>query len=195
MSTEIATESSPRPQGADSCAETDPKAPLQAELRPLPRLHTALGPDGIISALEKLARQGKLPEFSPHPDQGLFSAATFGEPFDHTLTGHATSGPEGTTLRFELALRRKMPLLALGVTAFTIWPGVWLTDSLLTTYFSWYPRAAWVTWAWYIPLTVLPTIWMLPRMFRKSRAAAHDHALELIERMEGALGATRHGNS
>jgi hypothetical protein len=46
-----------------------------------------------------------------------------------------------------------------------------------------------VTYAWYIPLTVLPLLWMIPRMVRKSRLAAYAHAQEQIETLRTALSA------
>lgn len=148
-------------------------------------IRVAMPPAGIVATLDALAARGKLPEFSPAPKPDLFTLPAFGEPFDYTLSARAQpDGPAETTLTFSLQRRWRLPLIMLILIAFTIWPGVWLTDSLIRTYWSTYDFP---TWTWYMPVTVLPLPWMWRRMARKSRDAAQTHAAELRETIRAAL--------
>ena len=74
----------------------------------------------------------------------------------------------------------------------TVWPGLPMTDSMLrswiATYDSW---PWWVTYAWYIPLGILPLPWMWIKWHTSSKAAATEHALEQIEAITGLLEATK----
>jgi hypothetical protein len=55
----------------------------------------------------------------------------------------------------------------------TIWPGVWLTDSMLRSYWDWYSATPWwSTYVWYMPLTVPFCPVAMRSALRKSRAAA-----------------------
>jgi hypothetical protein len=83
----------------------------------------------------------------------------------------------------------KLPVIFGLLILFTIWPGVWLTHSMLRAYFSFYTYPEWITWAWYIPFTVLPLPWMLARMIRQSRAAAYASALNSVELLKTTLDA------
>lgn len=155
------------------------------ELEPIPALVVTLTDDVILARAEQLARRGKLPGFERAGEGWLFRTAAFGAPFDYTLLARTASEGPGRVMRFELRLRLRAPLIAFVVTVLTIWPGVWLTDSMLRTYFSGYDYR---TWMWYLPLSVLPLPWYFPRALRKSREAAVDHAMELVERLRVAFG-------
>jgi hypothetical protein len=74
------------------------------------------------------------------------------------------------------------------LTALTVYPGVLLTDSLLATYFLWYPRSIWFTCAWYLPITVLPVPWMWKWAWGESSRVARGEARAAIERVAGHLG-------
>lgn len=169
-------------QGAGGSAEAL-AAPI--DLEALPVVRTALDHDQILARLEALARRGKLPGWRARPPDGLFEVACFGEPFDRRLVATAAAAGPGTELGFRAPLLLKTPLIMGVVTALTIWPGEWLTHSMLTTYFSWYTIS---TWWWYIPLTVVPLVWMVPRMVRKSEAVCRQSAGEQIAAIESALG-------
>lgn len=139
----------------------------------------------MLDRLEKQARRGRISEFERGAHGGLFSAEAFGSPFDHRVVAHAVGDAGGTLLRFELVRLRKLPLIFAVVLLITIWPGSWMTDSLLTTYFgfynTWVTRWPWLTYAWYLPLTVLPIPWMWKSWTTKSRAMAEASAREVIE--------------
>jgi hypothetical protein len=137
----------------------------------------------VTEKAQQLSRKGKLPGFERRGD--AFHFAGFGEPFDYVVSARA----DANGISFHGAMHRKMPLIFAIVIAISIWPGSWLTDSMLRSYFTWYNYAEWVTYAWYIPLTVLPLLWMIPRMVRKSRVAAYSHAQEQIETLRTALSA------
>jgi hypothetical protein len=155
----------------------------------LPSLRTDLSPEEVVTALDRASRRGRLPGFEALEGAGRFSAIAFGEPFDRALIGEARREGDRTRVSFRLRALLRMPLVALAIIAVTIWPGVWLMDSLLVTYFSWYPRAGWVTPSWYLPLTVLPLAWWAPRTWRRSARAAEASARETIERIRVETGA------
>jgi len=165
---------------AGAAAEGAPHPSLDA----LPDVRTSLDPTAILSRLDALARRGKLAGFTPGHGDALFEAACFGEPFDRVLLARAAREDGGTVLRFSTRLRRRVPAIFVAVTILTIWPGVWLTDSMLTTYFSWYTIP---TWWWYIPLTVVPLFWMVPRMIRKSEGVCRESAAHQIAMIRESL--------
>lgn len=150
-------------------------------LRSLPSVRTPLNAEEIASRAARLSRNGKLPGYEPSP--GLFSCAAFGAPFDYRLV--ATHGPDG--LVFRAHRLAKLPVIYAVVLAVTVWPGVLLTDSLLKSWFAWYPGAWWVTWSWYIPLTLFPIPWIWRSIARKSRASALVHAHEQIGTIASAV--------
>lgn len=158
----------------------------------LPSLKSGLAPEAVVARLQAAAKGGRLAGFQPAGAGVLFSAAIFGEPFDRTLEARAERTAEGATvLRFSSRLNMKLPLIFGIVIAFTIWPGVWITDSMLGTYSSWYGAKVgfWGTCLWYLPLTVLPLPWALRRLLRKSEAACAASAAEVVGKIQAELGA------
>lgn len=150
-------------------------------------LVVSLSREDVVSRLETLSRRGKLPEFETGRGEVLFSVQAHGSPFDHRLEAFAR--PRGDVLHIELRLRMlpRLPLIFGLVTALTVWPGVWLTDSMLRTYFSWYDFR---TWMWYLPLSILPLPWAIRGMLRRSREAALESARETVAIIVPALGAS-----
>lgn len=146
---------------------------------PLPEIITELSRAEVLSRAETMSRRGKLPGFGAV--DGGFVVTAFGEPFDHALYARVDDG----RLRFRSRVKPLLPATAVLIVIVTIWPGVWLTDSLLTTYFPGYDYA---TWMWYLPLTVIPLPWAIRRMWRRSQTAAEESARELIERLREATG-------
>lgn len=146
---------------------------------PPPPLTVPLAPEAILARLDTLARRGKLGDFHAAPAPNIFAITAYGEPFDHHLTAAATQADGSTTITYALSILKRMPTIAAIVIALSIWPGVWLTHSMVVTYFESYPSSIWITCAWYLPLSALPVPWMWVRMIRKSRAAAEKHATEL----------------
>lgn len=167
--------------------ESAPTPPSPAEVRAmlsaLPRVRTALGADEIERRAARLSERGKLPGYRGGVAGALFECAAFGNPFDYRLVARL----EGGELRFEARLRARMPAVFWAVMAFTVWPGVIFTDSLLNTWFGWYPNETWVTYAWYVPLTLLPLPWVHRRLMRRTRLAALVHAHEQIGKIAGAV--------
>ncbi len=166
-----------------------PEIKLLGPLPPLPALSTPLDASAILAQLDALARRGKLAGFEPASASAghLFSIEAPGAPFDHALLVGGQSRDGVTTLTAQLRMLPKLPAIFALLLAFSVWPGVWLTHSMLRAYFSFYTFEEWVTWAWYIPLTVLPLPWMLARMVRRSREAAYASALESLELLRKAL--------
>lgn len=168
----------------------------------LPVVVTPLTADQALERLEKQARRGRIADFERGAHGGLFAAEAFGTPFDHRVVAHAETSPHPTdptapartTLRFELVRLRKLPAIFAAVLAFTIWPGSWMTDSLLTTYFefyhAWVTRWPWLTYAWYLPLTALPIPWMWRAWSTRSHAMAHASARETIDFVRETIDGT-----
>ena len=174
----------------------------------LPVVETPLDAEGVLAALERLAKRGKLAGFR-RIDGRTFAASAFGTPYDRELIGTcepATArgtphpGPlpggerEGYVIRWRLVWKRKMPAIFAVVLIVSVWPGLPLTDSLLSTYWGWYegvtgPDRRFRTWMWYLPLTVptAPLVWLAG--FKKSRAGTVQHAAETVEKVRGAVQA------
>lgn len=142
-----------------------------------------------LDALDTLARSGGLPGFErTSPTSGV--SRLFGQPFDRELLVDASDAAHGSVVRLRTRLKRKTPIIFAVIAVLTVWPGVWLTDSLIQTYF---PGAAnWVvqTWMWYLPLAILPLPFAARSMWRKSQAAAAEHYAEIRERVAKAVGAS-----
>lgn len=135
----------------------------------------------VVRRLALAARRGRVAGFEQSDPKGAFSAAAFGETFDYRLIASASPDEPGCTLSFTLDMVKKAPWIMGIVVLLTIWPGAWLTESMLSTYSDWYGSLpSWVTYAWYLPITVVPLPWMWKRMHGKSLAAAETHAREQI---------------
>ena len=167
--------------------------PRTAEPVAFPDIHSALAPESAAQAVRALSKSGRLPGYRDASPTS-FASTIFGGIYDHTL--RATITPAGaphhaSTVAATISLNRKTPAVVIAATLLTIWPGGWLLHSLLTTYFSAYPRADWVTWAWYLPLCLLsiPFLW---KQFKAARLEARAHALEIHGRLAAALDTQPH---
>ena len=151
--------------------------------------------DAIVETLLALAKRGKLAGYQPRPEQGvLFLCDAQGTPWDRDLLGVVTASPDGKRqLAFTLRSRRRIPIIFAVVLAFTVWPGVILTDSLLATWFGFYStwslQMPWLTYAWYLPLTALPIPWMWRSWMRKTDLSTRMHAHEQVTKIATALDA------
>jgi hypothetical protein len=173
-----------------SLAMNNTVAQQPPQSQPLP---TGSEPWGVIQTSASLAttkklaqalsKKGKLPGFTPAGDS--FTFVGFGEPLDYTIL--ATKSADGIT--FTGKMHPKLPWIYAITTIVTLWPGSWLTDSMLRTYFQSYDFGPWFTYYWYIPLTILPLLWMFPKMIRKSKSSAVAHAREQIEVLRTQLAA------
>jgi hypothetical protein len=170
-------------------ADTRPSGPggrppgRSEEDQPLPTIETELSPEQVLERIATLSRRGHMPGFEAGGHGGLFSVAAFGKPFDRAVIAEA--GREGgvTRITFRTKLLPLLPWVFAAAGVFTVWPGVWLTHSLLTAYFSGYPSALWVTCAWYLPLAVLPLPWAAVKVWRVSEAAARASAVKAVEKI------------
>lgn len=140
---------------------------------------------GVVRRMRALSQRGKLPGFEETADG--FKALAYGWVFDYDLRYRVDEGPGGSTLTPALELKRKMPAIVIAVLLLSIWPGVWITDSMLATYFDWYPREFWKTCLWYLPVTVLPMPWVWKTAMGRSRMLAEESARELAERIAAEL--------
>lgn len=151
---------------------------------PLPSIRIAATPAQIRERLDTASRRGRLAGYNANPAGGsLFSASAHGHPFDSLLLARL----EGDRLIFRLQLLRRLPLIFAAILLFTIWPGVYFMDELIAQFLPglWRP---WVTYYWYLPLTVLPIPWMWRRTIARSTASAHEHARETIGTIARELG-------
>lgn len=152
-------------------------------------LRSPKSPTEAINACDALSRAGKLPGFKrTSPTSG--EARVFGQPFDRDVLVSAIDAPSGSVVRLSTRPRRKIPVLFAIVGVATVWPGVWLTDSLIMTYFS--GASNWVvkTWMWYLPLAIIPLPFAARSMWRKSRESASAHFAELQQRIASTVGAS-----
>lgn len=147
---------------------------------------TALDPEKIAEKLSGLSRRGKLPGYVPK--SGGFLTLAYGWVYDFDLEGTFRRGASETAIAFRLSVKPKMPWIVALSLALSVFPGVWITDSMLSTYFDWYPREFWKTCAWYLPLSVLPIPWVWKTAMNRSRAEAEASAQELIERIATEVG-------
>ncbi len=162
-------------------------APLNGDL---PAVLTHLSPIEAVTALDSASRRGKLAGFhkgSPRDPSALFHITDFGAPFESVLEARSTPGHDagGCELRFSLRIKPFMPTVMVVILILTVWPGVWLADSMLRAYFTSY---AYSTWIWYVPLTVLSIPFIVLPTFRRSHASARAAALEHIVAIREIVG-------
>jgi len=153
--------------------------------QPLPTIATSLNDADLIARLLSLSKKGKLAGFAPG-GRGLFEAEAYGTMFDYRLVAIRTQ--DG--LRFEVRPVWKLPIILAIVLALAAGPGLWLTHSMMVTYFSWYTLSLAWTAVWYEILTIVPIPWYVRREWIRSREAATSHAREIIPRIEAALAAS-----
>lgn len=171
-----------------------PPTSASSTIGSLPELSSPLSGVEIVAKLDAAARRGKLPGFRK-PDASnvgsdvLFVITDFGTPFESILEARATPSASGSVLGFAPKLKPTMPWIFIASLALSIWPGVWLTDSMIRTYFPSYTWSFWGTCAWYLPLTILPTPFAISSAFKKSRASAHTEALALIDSIRSVIAA------
>lgn len=149
-------------------------------------LSTQHSRDEVLEAMRGLSKAGKLAGFaeSKQTQSELFRVAAFAMPFDHELVAHARDDAGKTLLAFAPKLLLKMPIAMIIVSVLSVWPGVWLTDSMIRTYF---PSYDYNTNLWYIPLTVLSLVWYGIGSWRRSAREARESAHEAMLKIEAVL--------
>lgn len=174
--------------GGGSTSSVGGDGPSAAAPDALPTVETGLSPVEIVNRLDIAARRGKMPGFVKGGSGGVtFSLSDFGTPFESELLSRAEAAGGGnrSTLRFELKIKPRWPWVFAIVLVLTVWPGVWLTDSLLKTYITSY---SFPTWIWYLPLTVPFVPLGMWTAIKRSRASGRAEAMQLIERIRKELG-------
>ncbi len=151
-------------------------------------LHANCPPAEVVTRLDQASRRGKLPGFRAGPGAQSFSVRLMGEPFDRELLGQAAPAPQGATVSIRERVLILWPAVAAIFCIIAIWPGVWLTDSMLETYWPWLTRHV-ETWWWYIPLTAIPLPFALRTMWRKSAASAAEQRDKAMRAIRDALSA------
>ena len=174
--------------GADSTVDARAGA-SSGSIGPPSSIHAPLTRAEAMRRLDRSSKQGNLPGFEQRGDE-RFRALVYGDPFDRELLGVIRDDGEGCAIDLELRLLKKTPSMAVALVVISIWPGVWLTDSMIQTYFPGYPNAFWVTAVWYLPLTVIPLPWMMRKMWRKSERIAREELGKTVDRIARAVGGT-----
>jgi hypothetical protein len=152
-----------------------------------PGLQSPLSSAEVVERLSRQSKKGKLPGFrllhkpASERDEGAVRLLVFGGIYDHEMLVRvvpAASGV-GSDLGMRVRLLRKMPAAAIAILVLTVFPGMYLTDSMLSTYFEWYTIE---TWWWYMPLValMLPVMW---KQYTQARAEAQREASELREKL------------
>lgn len=152
-------------------------------------IETTLDPSGVVEALKTMSKRGKLAGFQAGGESGSAVVDAHGTPFDSDLIVQSESDGDQTRVRFQLIMRRKMPILFALILVVTIWPGLPLTESFMLS-FGWYERLlgdSIETWMWYLPLTMIPAPFAWRSAILKSKKSAHQHAQETIERIRSVL--------
>jgi len=151
-------------------------------------LHSSLTPTEVAARLAKAGRRGRLPGFDAQ-SQARFRIDCDAVPFEYALVGTIKEGPAsasgpGSVILLHTERRRLMPMIFAVTLALTVWPGVWLTDSLVGVYWSaygrWSEQMPWLTYAWYLPISVLPLPWVWRSLTRKSKRMAAESAAKII---------------
>lgn len=187
------SENQPQPDSqteAPTEAQTPPTpAQIKAMLEDLPEVKTPHDAAECVKRARRLSTRGKLPGFvdTSEAGPGLFTCAAFGAPFDYRLVIDHWNIGAFNAITFRAERLKKLPTIFAIVLAITVWPGVVFTDSLLNTWFGWYPNPWWFTWAWYIPLTLIPIPWIWRSVANKSRASALLHGHEQIDKIIAAI--------
>jgi len=149
----------------------------------LGRVKLAVTREEALGELERRARRGKLAGFALE-NEG-FRCAAFGNPFDAELLGRF----ENESVEFSIRHKPMIPVIVWIVLALAVWPGTWMTDSILTTYFSSYPWFISSFW-WQVIIAVLTASGapVILKQQKASKVAQQEHALKSIEKIRGWIG-------
>lgn len=176
----------PEPESSELVLSGPPEPPRPwSKDASLPRVVSPMPASDLQKALSLRAKQGKLAGYQKQAERG-FTLDAAGGIYERTLIATIISDTadkdEHTEIWFEGKLKRTIPIVVIVVLVFTLWPGVWLTDSILSTWFGWYRLGIWWTSAWYIPLTLLavPAVWA---QFKKSERESWEDAHKAIEKI------------
>lgn len=150
-------------------------------------IETPLDPGAVLTRLEGAARRGKLAGFTHGSGEVLFSVSDFGTPFESVLEARRVDAAGlggGTRMALRARIKPLWPIVFAVMLVLTIWPGVWLTDSLMRTYFPGYDVR---TWIWYLPLTAPFCPWGFWSAIKRSRASARADLETMVPKIAGIL--------
>ncbi len=150
----------------------------------LPTVRTSLPDDEVRERLEAVARRGKLAGYEAKTGDTLFTIRDFGQPFESELRASRT----GDTITHTVRLLPKTPTIFIIVLVLTVWPGVWISESFMKTYFP-NTLATTYLWWWYILLSAPFVPFAIRSSLKKSRASAHAEAQTIIAGIEKHLDA------
>ena len=138
----------------------------------------------MLSRLQTASKRGRLAGYQQIEGPGLFRVAAHGQPFEGELIGTLGNGQ----ISFEAPMLQRLPIVFAVILLLTVWPGVYFMDELVAQFVPslWRP---WVTYYWYIPITVIPLPWMWRGIMRKSRATIDASAREMIAKIAKELDA------
>jgi hypothetical protein len=165
---------------------TPTSPPVSAAGGGLPVVATGLAAEQVLERLGKASRRGRLPGFAAGGHGALFSVAAHGSPFDADLVARYRVLASGGELGFEVRFKRVMPGIFVAALVVSAWPGVYFMDELIAMYLRelWRP---WVTYYWYLPLTILPLPWVWRAVMRKSLTTTRASALEAIGKVAAEI--------
>lgn len=166
--------------------ECEVRVSKPAENQALPGIETQRKPEEIKQRLTKLSKQGKLPGFEANEPGALCAVAAHGAPFDSKMRLHHSD----QRLEFDCVMLPMMPRIFALLLVVSVWPGLPLTDSFLSS-FDWYTglmaKIGIDTWHWYLPLTILPIPFVWRSAIKMSRSSAIESAHEAIEKIKAVL--------
>jgi len=150
----------------------------------LPRVATSLAAEQVLDRLQTASKRGRMAGFEKG-NGGLFTVAAHGVPFDGVLVADLRDG----RLRFSVRMSKKLPAIFAAVLVFTIWPGVYFMDELIAVFTPslWRP---WITYYWYLPITIVPIPWVWRGLMRKSRTSMHASAMDMIKKIAAEIDGT-----
>lgn len=178
-------ETPPRGVVVDAPASPVPAEPVASPPDPLTHpLTCPLPPAAVLERLAKKAKMGRLPDFKAGSDGSSFTLLTPAGIYDHHLTCRVDAAEGGSRLTLSLAIGKRTPMIAIALVVLTFFPGLYLTDSMLTTYFEWYTIQ---TWWWYVPMAILmiPVLW---KQYKASGEAARAEATRIAADLTKELG-------
>ncbi len=162
--------------GEPEQATFDPRAPL-------PSVTASISRGDVFEKLGKASRRGRLPGYRDRAAQSQFDLDAFGQPFDHLLVGSVHEDGAGVRIDFTSSAKPRLPVIFALILIATIWPGLPITDSLIPGEWGWWP-----TWWWYLPLTILPLPFIVPKIWKRSQTAARSEAHAMIAKVAHETG-------
>lgn len=158
----------------------------------LPIIRTPLSAQAVLERMTTASRRGRMPGYealggadAAGGEGDLFLVAAHGKPFDADLIvryERAGAAGGGGLLNFRLKMHWRLRAIFIALLLLTIWPGAYFMDELVAIYLRglWRP---WVTYWWYLPITILPLPWIWRGVMKRARASTQNSAREAIAKV------------